>query len=196
MRVRAYQKERLILPIHTCSQFPSALSLASSFSTSRKFINYVACLFLASRLDTAHGMLMDLTWVEMKVFSSRLSISNLQPQRACRRMTLAMWQTVISFSSTSCFYILKTFIFIFFVGISGLFWHKPCVMCSFSVTHTHTQVCVRCRFMLYTSANSNALAHLLVRGRRWVYPSRAVHFLEIMTAISSSQWLMTGRTNR
>lgn len=68
MRVRAYQKERLILPIHTCFQFSSALSLASSFTTSHIFINYLACLFFASCLDTAHSMLMDITGVEMKVF--------------------------------------------------------------------------------------------------------------------------------
>lgn len=114
---RTYQKERLILPIHTCFQFSSALSLTSSFSTSHIFINYVACLFFTSCLDIAHSMLMDITWVEMKVgfFFLRLSIS-IFSRKACRRMSLAVWQTVISFSLTSCFCTLKTvFCFCFFL---------------------------------------------------------------------------------
>lgn len=78
MHVRAYQKKRLILPIHTCSQFSSALSLASSFSTSRIFINYVACLLSASSRDAAHSMLMAITCVEMKAL-----LRYLQPKRAC-----------------------------------------------------------------------------------------------------------------
>lgn len=59
---------------------------------------------------------------------------------------------------------------------------------SHTIAHMHAGVSL----LLYASmclecARSHTCTCLFVRERRWVYPSFPVHFLEIMTAISSSQ---------
>lgn len=72
-----------------------------------------------------------------------------------------------------------------------------CLMCTAIQYHTCMQVglslCVLMCVHIHILYVHMALCH---REKGGVYPSFPVHFLEIMTAISSSQWLMTGRTNR
>lgn len=68
--------------------------------------------------------------------------------------------------------------------------------CTYTLTHTNRSAsALICSNASSAHARSQTCTRLPVTKRRWVYPSLPVHFLEIMTAISSSQWLMTGRTN-
>lgn len=194
-----------------------------SFSPSTTSIfNYMASLLLVSCWDRECNKVMDITWLEIKLLFRNEHYYHQLPT-ALGQKTLEEGQTVIYCSckitnkyasaspmpgnitfQRSLFCLFVCFLVWFFASIlhvSGALKYTVygfILLDVYSHTIPHTRRCVSAFVYLCVTVCTftQGYVHMPFCQRRRVYPSFSVHFLEIMTAISSSQWLMTGRTNR